>query len=81
MATLAAYTQAEDWLIDTKNYLKANRDFIYDFLAAEIPDIKHAKPQGTYLSWLDFRALGLNGDKAGGELFTFLSEKAKVGLE
>ncbi len=80
VATLAAYTQAEDWLIDTKNYLKANRDFIYDFLATEIPDIKHAKPQGTYLSWLDFRALGLNGDKAGGELFTFLSEKAKVGL-
>jgi cysteine-S-conjugate beta-lyase len=80
VATLAAYTTAEDWLIDTKNYLRGNRDFIYDFLAAEIPDIKHAKPQGTYLSWLDFRELGLNGDKAGGELFTFLSETAKVGL-
>jgi cysteine-S-conjugate beta-lyase len=80
VATIAAFTQAEDWLEDTRNYLQANRDFIHDFIAKEIPDVKSAKPEGTYMSWLDFRALGLEANKAGDPLYKFLSDTAKVGL-
>jgi cysteine-S-conjugate beta-lyase len=80
VATIAAFTQAEDWLEDTKHYLQANRDFVHDFIAKEIPEVKSAKPEGTYMSWLDFRALGLEGNKAGDPLYKFLSDTAKVGL-
>jgi cysteine-S-conjugate beta-lyase len=80
VATIAAFTQAEDWLEDTKSYLQANRDFIHDFIAKEIPDVKTSKPEGTYMSWLDFRALGLEANKAGDPLYKFLSDTAKVGL-
>jgi cystathionine beta-lyase len=80
VATIAAYTQAEDWLEDTRSYLQANRDFIHDFIAKEIPDVKTAKPEGTYMSWLDFRALGLEANKVGDPLYKFLSDTAKVGL-
>ncbi|MGL4609756.1 MAG: MalY/PatB family protein, partial [Trueperaceae bacterium] len=80
VATIAAFTEAEDWLEDTKAYLQANRDFIHGFIAKELPDIKSAKPQGTYMSWLDFRSLGLEANKAGDPLYKFLAETAKVGL-
>jgi cysteine-S-conjugate beta-lyase len=80
VATIAAYTQAEDWLDDTRNYLQANRDFIHTFIEKEIPDVKTAKPEGTYMSWLDFRSLGLEANKVGDPLYKFLSDTAKVGL-
>jgi cysteine-S-conjugate beta-lyase len=80
VATIAAYTQAEDWLEDTRNYLQANRDFLHDFIAKEIPDVKTAKPEGTYMSWLDFRSIGLEANKVGDPLYKFLSDTAKVGL-
>jgi cysteine-S-conjugate beta-lyase len=80
VATIAAFTQGEDWLEDTRTYLQANRDFVHDFIAKEIPEVKSAKPEGTYMSWLDFRALGLEGNKAGDPLYKFLSDTAKVGL-
>ncbi len=80
VATVAAYTQAEDWLDDTRNYLQANRDFVHDFIEKEIPDVKTARPEGTYMSWLDFRSLGLEANKVGDPLYKFLSDTAKVGL-
>jgi cystathionine beta-lyase len=43
----------------------------------KIPEINVIKPQGTYLIWLDCRALGLD-DMA---LRSFMREKAKVGLD
>jgi cysteine-S-conjugate beta-lyase len=80
VATVAAYTQAEDWLDDTRDYLQANRDFVHDFIDKEMPDVKSARPEGTYMSWLDFRSLGLEANKVGDPLYKFLSDTAKVGL-
>jgi cysteine-S-conjugate beta-lyase len=80
VATITAFTQAEEWLEDTRSYLQANRDFVYNFITKEIPEVKISKPEGTYMAWLDFRALGLEGDKAGDPLYKFLSDTAKVGL-
>jgi cystathionine beta-lyase len=47
------------------------------YFAEKIPKISVIKPQGTYLVWLDCRALGMD-DKA---LSSFMKEKAKVGLD
>jgi len=41
-------------------YLQANRDFLCDFVDRELPGITAAKPEGTYLAWLDCRELKLD---------------------
>lgn len=74
VATIAAYTQGDKWLRDTLSYIKANRDFVAEYLAAELPQIGFKPPEGTYLAWLDFRNRGIE------DLESFLLEQAKVGL-
>ena len=55
-----AYTRCEDWLSELLLHLDGNRKMVEDFLAAHLPMI-HAFPlEGTYLQWLDFRALGMD---------------------
>jgi cystathionine beta-lyase len=56
-ATVAAYTRAQRWERDVMAYLKANRDHLNARLAAELPEVRTAVPEGTYLQFLDFRAL------------------------
>jgi cystathionine beta-lyase len=55
VAMRAAYAEGESWLEALLKYLEANRDFLADYIAQELPDIKMAKPEGTYLAWLDCR--------------------------
>ena len=56
-------------------YLEGNRDFLLDFIRREMPQVKVFQPQGTYLAWLDCRALDFKPDP----YHHFLS-KAKVAL-
>ena len=72
----AAYRDGEAWLKVLLTYLTATRDFVSDYLATKLPQIKLIAPEGTYLLWLDCRALGLN-DQA---LKQFFIEKAGLGL-
>ena len=72
----AAYRDGEAWLEALLTYLTATRDFVSDYLATKLPQIKLIAPEGTYLLWLDCRALGLN-DQA---LKPFFIEKAGLGL-
>ncbi len=60
-AARAAYQEGGPWLDELMVYLEANRDFLYDFVKHELPDIKMAKPQGTYLAWLDCNDMELDG--------------------
>ena len=54
IASKAAYAGGEDWLNQCDDYIDANHDFTQKFFNANIPMIKvGAKPQGTYLTWLD----------------------------
>lgn len=76
-ACRAAYAYGAQWLDELKVYLEGNLDFLRKYLAENIPEIKLVEPQGTYLAWLDFRALKL-GDK---ELQRFIEEKAKLWLD
>ena len=74
-ATRVAWEECDDWLDGVVRYLGANRDFLADFLARELPDVRHSAPQGTYLAWLDCRALGLEPSP-----FRFFLDKARVAL-
>lgn len=62
-ACKAAYETGREWLEELKVYLKGNLDFVRDYLEKNIPQIKLIEPEGTYLIWLDFRALGLPEEK------------------
>jgi cystathionine beta-lyase len=73
----SAYRQGDEWLEQVLDYLQGNLDFILTCFAAKIPKIKVIRPQGTYLVWLDCRALGINDQ----DLRNFLIEKAKIWLD
>lgn len=73
-AVIAAYNESEDWLDELLVYLKGNLDYALDYFAQHLPEVKPMKPEGTYLLWVDCRALGL--DKNG--LKNLMYEKAKV---
>lgn len=72
----AAYRYGGDWLDQLMDYLAGNVKFLNTFFKEELPQITAIQPEGTYLSWLDFRALGLE-PKA---LQDFLIHEARVGV-
>jgi cystathionine beta-lyase len=55
-------------------YLEANRDYLDDFVRAELPGVRMAKPEGTYLAWLDCR------DVIDGNPYEFFLREARVAL-
>lgn len=59
-ASQAAYAHGADWLDALRCYLEQNLQKTKTFLARELPEIHWIEPEGTYLLWLDFRALGLD---------------------
>lgn len=75
VAALAAYTEGEPWLEACLDYLAANREYLYDFVAARLPGISMAKPEATYLAWLDCRAAALPDAP-----HKFFLERARVAL-
>jgi len=77
VALEAAYRHGEAWLEELLDYLQGNLDFMTDFITRNIPRIKIIKPEGTYLVWMDFRALGMTGK----ELENFMMNKAKLWLD
>lgn len=70
-----AYTHGDKWHEDLINHLTVNREMIEQWCKAH-PIIGFTKPQGTYLSWLDCRALKM-GDR---ELRDFFVTEAGLGL-
>jgi cystathionine beta-lyase len=57
VANLAAITKGDDWQAQANEYIDGNHDFVVKFIAQNIPQIKVAKAQGTYLTWLDVTAV------------------------
>ncbi len=74
-AALAAYNHGQAWLDKLLVELEANRDVLYNFVSSRMPEIGMAKPEGTYLAWLDCRNLNLQPDP-----YLFFLERAKVAL-
>ncbi|SES86954.1 cystathione beta-lyase [[Clostridium] aminophilum] len=73
----AAYSEGEEWYRQMTAYLLENLKFMESFIEERIPEIRIMKPEGTYLVWVDFRRLGLNGD----DLENLIREKAKLWLD
>lgn len=73
----AAYNYGESWLEELLTYLAGNLEFLTQFLQARLPEVKVFQPEGTYLVWLDFCALGVEA-KALDDLFV---REAKVALD
>lgn len=76
IAQTAAYQTGGEWLDALCAYLAGTRDMVVEFLKTQLPQIPCSPLQGTYLMWLDFRALGMKPDT----LMEFLVQKAGVGL-
>lgn len=60
VACEAAYQYGEVWYEELKKYLQSNLSFVRDYLKEELPEIKLIEPEGTYLIWVDFRALNIS---------------------
>jgi len=60
VALQAAYTQGDQWLTQVLAYLNDNLSYLRQVLARQLPQVRLIEPEGTYLSWLDFRQLGLS---------------------
>jgi cystathionine beta-lyase len=56
VANWGALSGGEEWFNQCNEYIDGNQAFAVDYIAKNIPSIKTAKPQGTYLLWLDFTA-------------------------
>lgn len=56
-AVQAAYNESEQWLEDMLVYVKGNMDYAVAYLAEHAPAIKPLLSEGTYLLWLDCRAI------------------------
>lgn len=60
IATVAAFTpEGEEWRRQMLRYVEGNIDFVIEYCAANIPQVRPLRPQASFLVWLDCRALGL----------------------
>ena len=57
-ATLAAYNRGEPWRLQLMEYLRSNRDHLYERLSAIAPQVGLRPMQATYLAWLNVEQLG-----------------------
>lgn len=64
IAHVAALRHGDDWLDALLAGVDENRRLLVELLDRHLPDVHHRTPQGTYLAWLDCRALGLGDDPA-----------------
>ncbi|MCS1382792.1 pyridoxal phosphate-dependent aminotransferase [Lysinibacillus sphaericus] len=76
VALQAAYTEGLPWLEELLLYISNNMNYVIAELT-QLPGIHIAKPQGTYLLWIDCRQLGINEK----ELMQRLLEVGKLALE
>ena len=55
-----AYTDCDAWLKELLEVIVRNKEYIEQFVARHLPQVKVKRLEGTYLLWLDFRAYGLS---------------------
>ncbi len=57
VATVAAFTEGEQWLEELRAYLSENRKTVLRFLSEQLPQLKAVEQQATYLLWVDCSAI------------------------
>ncbi len=59
VACEAAYTHGDEWYEQMLKYVEDNIHYMQEFLRNELPELHMIETEGTYLTWVDFRGLGL----------------------
>ena len=77
VACRAAYEHGEEWYQAMLKYVKANIDYVDEYLKNNIPVLKMIKVEGTYLVWIDCRQLGIEDN----ELEDLVVNKAGLWLD
>jgi cystathionine beta-lyase len=81
-ATTAAYRDGGPWLDDVVAYLDGSRKLLAGLLAEHLPAVGYRPPEGTYLAWLDCRALfAAGGDRLPGAGLPAAASPAEFFLE
>lgn len=61
-ATIAAYTEGEEWLNQLLVYLQVNYKWMQDYCRTHLPDFPISDLEGTYLVWMDCSILHKTSD-------------------
>lgn len=75
IANTAAFSEGQQWLDETLAYIDHNFTRMSELLAELLPEVRFRKPDGTYITWLDWNAYNLEPSPA-----EFLREHAGVAL-
>lgn len=62
IATIAAYNKGGEWLDALRKYLRGNYEYLCRFFEQRLPQYPVLPLEGTYLVWIDCRALGIGSD-------------------
>ena len=69
VASEAAYRDGAQWIDQLLAYLDDNHKFVEGYVAKNMPSVGYNRPEGTYLTWLDFsktmEAVGATEQAAG----------------
>lgn len=76
IATIAAFTQGEEWRKQMLQHIEENICFVEKYCKEHIPQIKPLRPQASFLVWLDCKELGFDYE----ELKNFFTNKARLAL-
>ncbi len=79
-AFTAGYRDGAAWLDALMAYLAQTRDLVAGFVRRHLPGIVMIEPEGTYLLWLDCRALCAERGWDDVALKRFCVEQARVGM-
>ncbi len=63
LATIAAYNEGEEWLMQLTEYLWQNYLRMKDFCSTQLSGFPLCNLEGTYLVWMDCRKLGMPSEK------------------
>lgn len=74
-AAEAAYRQGWEWHAELLETLRANRDFVVNYITNQIPKLQIRPNEATYLAWIECRNLGVESPHK------FFREKAGVFLD
>lgn len=62
IALQEAYRHGAEWIDELNEYIYANYKALKAFFAQEVPEVEVMRLEGTYLAWLDIRALNTTSD-------------------
>lgn len=76
LSFITAYEKCDYYADELMEYLEENKNYLVDFLKENIPQIKLAQPEATYLMWLDCKGLNMTQS----QLKEFFMNNAKLYL-